>query len=226
MRRNFYFKTQAEIVSGSARFAAIVAAEHASLGITPEQAADYVACDALLQSAYVTGTRPVTRTSVAVSEKNDAIKRVPRSTASGGDHLRSAGGRCKLIASGLLPRTTYTRRALSTEPPVVQVISVVGRVVRIRLRGQSLEGGRRAIGAMGAQVYSHVGEQAPEDPRAYHHEGLATRETFQIVFPNSVPGGATAWVCAAWVSHRGVTVTGSVPISLTIQGGPVVMDAA
>jgi hypothetical protein len=204
----------AEIVSGSAVFAAAVSADYASIRISDSQAAHYVTVDAALQGAYRAGTTSETRTSVAVRRMKDAIKLVQREAQLLAKiiYATQTVSDAQSITLGLLPRATYTRRTGSTEPPVVQVVSVVGRVVRIRLRGQPSEGGRRGIGALGAQVYSFVGDPPPTDARGYHHEGVATRETYQIVFPNDVPGGATAWVSAAWVSPRGMTSSACTPV--------------
>ena len=79
----------------------------------------------------------------------------------------------------------------------------------------------KPFGAIGANVFSFVGPEAPTDPKAYHFEGLTTRPKVQLLFPDSVASGATVWISACWVSARGQIGTGSVPISFTIQGGAV-----
>ncbi len=70
-------------------------------------------------------------------------------------------------------------------------------------------------------IYTFVGPEAPTDPRQYHFEGPTTRPTTQIIFPNTVPSGATVWVSAQWVSARGQLSIGSVPISFALQGGAI-----
>ncbi len=50
---------------------------------------------------------------------------------------------------------------------------------------------------------SFVGADAPTDPRVYHYEGMATRSTTQVLFPDTVASGATVWLSAQWVSARG-----------------------
>ena len=67
--------------------------------------------------------------------------------------------------------------------------------------------------------------EAPEDPAAYHFEGMATRAKMQILFPNTVPSGATIWLSAQWVSARGQLSFGSVPVSFTLQGGAIPVAA-
>jgi hypothetical protein len=231
MRRNFYFRTQAEIVSGSANFAALILADAESFGLTPAQAAEYQAYDAALQSSYAAAVSPHTRTSPAVQRKNAAIRDVQREAQRLAKVIYGTGTAddSKLILLGLLPRASYTRRAAPKEPPEVWAVSVVGRRVRIRIQAweeSDAPTGRRPAGAIGAQVYSFVGEQAPADLRAYHHEGLATRGSYEVRFPKDVPGGATVWIAAAWVSTRGVPGDASAPARTTIQGGSVEAMAA
>jgi hypothetical protein len=222
MNRNFYFKTQADIVSGSRNFANLITADPSSLGLTPEQAANYSGYDAALQSAYAAASKPESRTSVAVRNKNDAIKDVQREAQCLANIISATPtvDDAQLMALGLLPRAMRTRRTAPLAPPIVNVISVVGRLVRIHIR--AADGARRPIGAAGAQIYSYTGEEPPTDGRQYHHEGLATRGTFEVQFPNNVAGGATAWISAGWVSTRGVAGLACAPVSMTIQGGPVV----
>jgi hypothetical protein len=66
-----------------------------------------------------------------------------------------------------------------------------------------------------------VGDEPPADPRDYDFWGLAPRATAEIVFPDDVPSGGTVWVSAAWVSKRGKQGMASLPVRVTIQGGPV-----
>ena len=84
----------------------------------------------------------------------------------------------------------------------------------------------KPFGAVGANVFSFVGETAPTDPRQYHFEGMATRTITQVLFPNSVASGAMVWLSACWVSARGQTGMACAPVSFTLQGGAVLAAAA
>jgi hypothetical protein len=98
--------------------------------------------------------------------------------------------------------------------------------VKIRIHARLTDGTRLPAAAIGAQVYSFVGSEPPADPLLYRNECLATRATVDLVFPDDVPSGATAWVAAGWVSLRGVAGTTCLPVRITIQGGPVLAQAA
>ena len=43
----------------------------------------------------------------------------------------------------------------------------------------------------------------------------------EIVFPDDVASGATAWISAGWISRRGVRGMACPPIQVTVTGGPV-----
>ena len=227
MAKNFYFRTDAEVVAGSANFSALINANYADYSLSAQQAEEYAQLDAALQSAYLASSRPETRTPVAVASKNVSKRNVQQRAMLLAKIIAATEtvADSQLVALGLLPRATYTRRTMSaTTPPAVQVLDVTGRVVKIRIRaaeGGGGGGGRLLRGALGAQVYSFVGEHAPGDPKQYDHEGLATRETYTIVFPDHVPSGATAWVSAGWVGKGGAAGIGCTPVRITVQGGPV-----
>jgi len=68
------------------------------------------------------------------------------------------------------------------------------------------------FGAKGADIYSFVGAEAPTDPNEYRFEGMTTRATVDILFPNSVASGATVWLSARWISSRGQKSQASYPL--------------
>ena len=224
MARNFYFGPEATMVAGSALFSSLINADAAAFGLTEELASEYAEIDSALQLAYQAATTPSTRTSVAIVEKNDLIKSMQRRAKSLSDIIRSTPTvtDAQLISLGLLVREKRKRRHVPDVPPLVRVISVVGRVVTIRVRDKESQSGRsKPFGARGAQLFSYVGEESPADPRDYYYECFTGRTTVQIILPNSVPSGATVWLSAKWVSARGETSIASVPISFTVQGGPI-----
>ena len=228
MGRNFYYGSDARIVAGSAHFSAAINVDPLSLGIPVERAEEYQAADALLQNAYRRANTPATRTTIAVREKNDALRIVQRQATDLAQtaYATESVSNSQLIALGLQPRAKRTRREVPQTPPTVRVVSVRGRVVKISIDARATEGSRLAFGATGAQVYTFVGDEPPADPREYDHWGFAPRATAEIVFPDDVPSGATAWVSAAWVSKRGKQGTASVPTRVTITGGPALPASA
>jgi hypothetical protein len=226
---NFYHGKGATIVAGSANFAAKLVADAVSLGITPAQATAFGVVNTALQSAWTAAVTPETRTSAAIELKNDAIKRMRAAAIPLAKQIIGNGAvsDSELILLGLLPRTSPGPIPPTMDPPVVYKLDCKGRLVSGRIKQAGLETAARPIGSVGAYVFSHVGETAPTDPNAYKLEGLCTRRNFQVLFPNDVPTGATAWIAAAWVAQRqGQRGFACTPVSVTIQGGPILAETA
>ncbi len=228
MSQNFYHGKDATIVSGSANFASEIAENAAALGILPAQATAFGVRDTALQSAYLAAITPETRTPVSIEQKNIALRNMRAMAIPLAKQIigNPAVTDAQLIALGLLPRTIPTPRPATMTPPEVDATKVDGRLVTIRVRQAGVESNSRPIGSVGAFIFSYVGPTAPTDPGAYKLEGLCTRRTVQVQFPNDVPSGATAWIAAAWVSARGQRGFACTPVSVTIQGGPILAAAA
>jgi hypothetical protein len=228
MPRNFYFGKDADIVTGSANFASLIATGFASYGLTTGQATAFGTLNTALQSAYSTSIEPTTRTRVTIAAKTLAIKNMRASAVLLAKIIYATPTVTdgQLVGLGLLPRSARTPIPAPTTSPIVEVGTVSGRLVNVRVH--SSDSTRRGIeaGAKGANVYSFVGAAAPTDPRDYHFEGMTTRTITQVLFPNTVASGATVWLSACWVSARGQTGPASTPISFTLQGGAVLPAAA
>jgi hypothetical protein len=226
MGRNFYYGKDARIVAGSAGFAARINVDPEAYGIPPWRAERYAELDARLQAAYGLVASPLTKSPVAVREKDEALRAVRLDAANLAAivYATPAVDDAELLALGLLPRPTRTRRAAPDEAPIVSVAEVIGRRVTVRITARSGET-RKPIGCVGAQLFVFTGEEPPSDAGLYRFEGTATRKTATITFDDDVPSGATVWISAAWISRRAKTSPACNPVSATIQGGPVTIPS-
>lgn len=228
MSRNFYDGRQADIVAGAANFAARIATGFASYGISSSQSTAFGALNTTLQADYTAAVDPSTRTRAAIATKNASIRsmramainlaKIIYATATVTD--------AQLIDLGLRPRASRTPIPPPADAPVLEVGVVSGRLVNVRVHAAGSERRGKPAGAVGANVYSYVGETAPADPRAWHFEGMTTRTIAQIVFPDTVASGATVWLSANWVSARGATSPACAPVQFTLQGGGTLPMAA
>jgi hypothetical protein len=227
--RNFYHGKGATIVAGAANFAAMILADAASLGLEPEQATAFGVLNTALQSAWTTANTPETRTSVAIEARNLAIKQMRAGAIPLAKQIvgNPAVTDAQLMALGLLPRTSPTPIPPEMAAPEVDIVDVQNRLAKVRVRQAGVESSARPRGAVGAYIFSYVGPSAPTDPSEYKLEGLCTRRYVEVLFPNDVPSGATAWIAAAWVAQRGgQRGYACAPVSFTIQGGPILAEAA
>ena len=221
MPKPFYNATEAELAAGAANVIAIVTPDPALYGATAAIMASYSALANDYRSLLALATAPATRTSVAVTNKN-AAKRALKTASINLARIAASTGtvtNAMLLELGANPRPAPAPRAVPPTPPTINVLAVAGRLASLRVYDAA--SGRRGLpfGAHSASLYSYVGPTPPTDPREYHFEGVTTRAKAQILFPNSVPSGATVWLSATWVSRRGQTGVGSAPVSLALQGG-------
>ena len=223
MSKNFYHLPDAQFAQASAQFFVLINAAPASYGTSAAQAAAYGVLNTAYQTALNLATGQTTRTKLTIGNKDLARKALKDNAMFLAGIIRGTPTvtNPQLESLGLLPRTIPTPRPVPSTSPMVEVIAVVGRLVKIRVHDATSERRGLPFGARGANIYSFVGTSSPTDPRSYHFEGMTTRAATDILFPDSVASGATVWLSACWVSDRGQTGTGSTPISFTLQGGAI-----
>lgn len=228
MPRNFYFGKNADIVSGSANFAAKIAVAPTSLGLTAAQSTYFGTLNTALQTAAAAASNPDTRTSVAIAARNTAIRNMRANAVNLAKIIYSTATvtNAQLIELGLLPRNNYTPIPPITSSPSVEIVSNTGRIVKVRVHNPEAETSRgKPRGCIGIGFYTYIGAVAPTDSTQYFFQGMSTRTITDIQFANSVASGATVWICACWVMSRGWTGPASTPFSFTIQGGPIAAAA-
>ena len=109
----------------------------------------------------------------------------------------------KIELGVVVPNPEPTPRPVPSFAPLLTVVSVDGRLVRIRL-GDPAHPTRKAMpaGVDGATVMSFVGADAPGDPTTYKYEGSTSRTTVDILFPESVVPGTQIWLTAFFFNER------------------------
>lgn len=227
MTKPFYSRTEAELATGAATLISIITAVPATWGLTSGEITSYTTLSTSYSTLLATATTPSTRTSVAIEAKNAAKKLLKTASVNIARTITAVQTvtNAQLLSMGLNERIIPQPRPVPATPPTIDIISVSGRTVSIRIHDPSSDSRGKPFGATGANIYSFVGDSAPSDPRVYHYEGLATRSTTQVLFPDTVASGATVWLSAQWVSARGQLSTGSTPISTNLPGGSVAAAA-
>jgi hypothetical protein len=203
MSRNFYYRKQADIVTGSAAMTAYVAAHFAALGLTSAQSSALAAADTALQAAYLVSSDPTTRTRVAVEATRVAITnlRLVAIPLARQVYANAAVNDSQLVAMGLLPRSGRQPSEHITEMPVLTVKRIQGRNVRLQVRG-SLRG--ILPQADGAIIYSYVGATPPEGAVGWTSEGPISKSSTIVAFGDEVAVGARVWFAAQWFNSKGV----------------------
>ena len=109
----------------------------------------------------------------------------------------------KIELGVVVPNVEPTPQPVPDFAPQLTIVSVVGRLVTIRLSDPAHPTRKRMpAGCDGATVMSFVGEEAPEDPRAYKYEGSTSKTTVDVLFPESVAAGTQVWLTAFFFNER------------------------
>ena len=229
MAKNYYSGAQRDLAFGAQNLLAIVTPEPATYGLGSAMIASYSALVSSYVAALALATEPATRTIVTVALKNEARRLLKTATLDIARTVTSVPtvSNAQLLALNLNPRVAPQPAQVPQDAPAVHVIAVVGRHVKLRIYEKE-SGSRRskAPGAIGVNIFTHVAPLAPVDPLEYRFHGMASRAITEIVFPNSVPSGATVWVSCCWMTRRGRTSIASTPISFALQGGAITATAA
>jgi len=223
MKRDFLPSSDALLLAWSVNFNALInSTKGVGFGLTQAQAAEYTTKHTAFATAYQTAYDPNTRTPPNITIKDQAktalsayareLVRIVQSYPELTDDQRRE---LKITVA-----KSRTPQPPPTERPAVNIVSVTGRTVTIRIRdtAESSKRGKPA-GVLGASVYSYVGTTYPTDPTLWAFDGTTTKTTHQIVFQDTVPNGAQIWVCAAWFNRKTETGPVSIPVTTNIQGG-------
>ncbi len=213
---------EAELVTWSNNFDALIMTSGVNFGVTAPQAAAYDSLHTAFVSAFQTANDPSTNSRANVVAKNSAkdalvddareLARIVQADSSVSD--------AQLAQLGLTVRDDEpTPVPVPTTAPGIAIVSAIGRNVQIRLSDTANPDSRgKPDGVDGASVLSFVGAAppAPEDTEAWKFEGNIGRATATITFPPTVPSGATAWFTAFWFNPRKQSGPAAMPVSTQI----------
>ncbi|MGN6625775.1 MAG: hypothetical protein ACTHLN_04075 [Tepidisphaeraceae bacterium] len=212
---------ESELVTWTENFDLKINATPTTYGLTAAQAAAYTPASTAFVEAYKACNTDSTNSRTAIITKNDAKKVLIASARQLSRIVQSFPGTTNTMRAelGLTVPATPTPTPWPDVAPVSEILTVDGRRVQTATHAAGSTRRSRAPGMTGALVYSYVGDTYPSDPALWQFEGIATRSKFEVIFPDSVPAGATVWICAAWVNRRGEAGPVSKPVSVNLQGG-------
>ncbi len=227
MGRQFLPTTDSGLLAWSLNFKTLITATPTAFGLTAALATAY----GTLHDAYGTALAacdPAIRTRSAVATKNTArtnLKNNARLLANLVEGTASVTNAQKL-SLGLTVRTTPSVIPVPAEAPGLDVVSVFGWTVKLKLH-DTASGSKRGKppGVSGASVFSFVGVTPPADIGSWQFEGNTGRTSVDVVFPNTVVPGAKVWLTAFWFNGRKQSGPACMPVGANLPGGSVSMAA-
>lgn len=228
MSRDYLPSNDAVLLSWSANFSAKITATPTAYGLVAAQATAYAALDTAFASALATATDPSTRTKATIAAKNTAKSPLK---ASARDLVKIIQAFPSLtneqrIDLGITVRNNPSPINPPEDPPVLEVVSALGRILKVKLH--SIDSSRRGkpAGVAGASLFSFVGSAPPADISMWTFEGSISKTTFDVEFAPTVAAGAQVWLTAFWYSPRAQSGPACTPISAYIAGGVVASAAS
>lgn len=222
----FQPKKEAELVTWSDNFSALISATPTTFGLTALQATAYGALNATWLNAFDTATKPSTNSKSNIIAKNQAKQ----------DLLYGPGGARELVdIVQAFPGTTNAMRGdlglripasnpapipVPTEPPLLSILSTSGRGLEIRLRDKENPDRRgKPVGVQGATVLYYVGENTPADPSQWMFLLNESRTLFDADIPPVVAAGQKVWITAFWFNNRKQSGPVASPESVRVDDG-------
>jgi hypothetical protein len=221
---------EADLVTWTQNFSTLISATPTVFGLTAPMALAYATLSGNFVTSYNVANAESTRTRVTVADKN---AKKATMLASARSLIRTIQGTASVtpaqkIELGINPRDIVPSPIPApANPPLLQIVSAIGRTVKIRLKDSvSTDRRGRPPGAAGATVFSFVGPTAPSDPSEYHFEGNTSLTVVDILFPDDTPSGAQVWITAFWRNARGISGPACTPVGTNLPGGAALPEAA
>lgn len=207
------------LLAWSLNFSTKINLDPPALGLTSVQSAAYQTLHELF-GAKLKLVAPGVRNQVAVAEKNevrDDLKDRARALARIIDGANVSNP--TKIDLGMTVRSMPTRIPVPAFSPTVEITSVVGHTVSVRIHGPNPTRRGLSDGCDGIAVFSFAGEICPTDPSKFSFEANTTKMQFDIQFPESVVPGTTVWITAMFFNERKQSGVAANPISTKINFG-------
>ena len=222
MARDFIPHTDADLLAWGDNFSTLISANPTGYSLTAAIATELAGKQAAYASALAAATNPPTRGGATIHVKDEART-----------DLVAYCRQLARVIQGSMIVTNAQRYNLGltvkdqtpspinppTEPPVLEVASVTGRMLKLVLREQGSERRGKPAGVAGATLFSYIGATPPASLRDWTNEGMVTRTNFDFEFAPTVAAGSQVWLCACWYSPRAQPGPTCLPISTYLGGG-------
>lgn len=218
-------KREAELLSWSSSFDALITDTPTRYGLTIEQAAAYATLHSDFATKYATATNPNTNSKANVERKNTAKEQL----------LYGPGGAWQLVnviqawpeinndlraeLNIRIPDTEPTPVPVPDESPVVDVVSSVGHSIKVRVHDDTGNLRSKPAGVKGASLFFYVGDNPPSDVSAWSFALNSTKNLSDISVPAETAAGAKVWLTAFWFNSKMQSGPGATPVSIHIPGG-------
>jgi hypothetical protein len=222
MPKSYLPGREAELLTWVNNLIAKVAVGPETYGLSNDQAGALANAVNDFATAYQTANDPATRSPANIEAKNNAkdamlvvvraLVRICQASPAMTDDKRAALGIT-------IPDTDPTPVPVPDIAPQMDVVSVVGRTVHLRLRDAATGKRKKPAGVATATVLSYVGENIPATLREWTFEGNDTRLDTEVAFGSEFTPATKVWLTAFWSNRRGESGPACAPVSTHLGFG-------
>jgi hypothetical protein len=206
MGRDYIPSKDADLVTWSSNFAAVITAAPTSYGLSSGQASAYTTLDTAFATAYEAAINPGTRTPVTVATKDSARNALVANARSLAKIAQGYSG----ITPELLADAGLTVRDPVPSPippptsmPIISLLTASSLNITLRFKDSVLSNPRsRPDGATSMQLFWTDALTPGADVATYKFAGNATRVPFAVPF-ESAQAGKVITFRGRWVNAKG-----------------------
>lgn len=229
MANTYLPRKDADLLAWSQNFGAQIATTPEAYGLTLAQEGEFASEQAAYASAYAAANNATTRTTATIQVKNSAKAALIAK-------IRELVDICQAW-----PEMTDDKRALlqitirdntptpvpvPETSPVINVLSVSGYNITIKLQDADSSRRARPEYVVGATVFTYVGEAPPADLSDWKFEGNVRKTVVELEMPSSVGPGSKVWITAFWRNNRDESGPATTPIFTWTNNGGVYLNQA
>lgn len=210
----------ADLLTFAQSASGFITATPTAYGLTAAIATAFASAVSAYQTA-LDAVQPGVRNKMAVATKNSAksaLKNNIRAWAKLVDGTATVTN-AQRLQLGLNVRAMPSPIPAPSTPPNVDVVSVIGRTVTIKIHDGVRRG--RPRNTIGATIMSYNGATPPVALSDWHLEGQTGRAVESVVFPSTLAPGATVYLLAFWVGTRKEAGPACDPVSVTFGAAGV-----
>jgi hypothetical protein len=197
-------RRDADLLVWSTNFVARIEEYGSAIGLTDPQVLGYTALQEAYAAAYALIQDGATRSPSNIVLKDQARKLLIAQTRILVGIAQKFPGTSDAMRTAMKinVRKIPARKNRPTEMPKIDVLSIVNRIVSLKL-SDAADPDNKGLpaDALGANVYTFVGDEPPTDPKLWQTRGTITRTRGQIEIEGTA--AATVWITAAWFNSQG-----------------------
>jgi hypothetical protein len=223
-KHDFLPSREADLLNWSANFRDQIVADPVQFGLTAAQAVQYTVLHDAFDIAYATAVSPQTNSRANIVVKNTAKAALKANARALARLVRATpgitNGQRSILGLNVPDRSPGTAVPVPEQSPLVEVVQVIGRTVRVRVRDrESLQRRGKPRGCAGAAVFSAVGDLPPAKFADWSFQATITRPVANVHFNPDVPAGSKVWIMAFWYNTRGARGPASTPMYTRVGDG-------